>query len=68
MAKGGEFSCPEVGTVSWPFVGIVAWPLTQDEEWSTGHRYFDMTAYWEYKATQGRADVGDTAKEGQRVA
>lgn len=42
--------------------------MEQDEEWSTGHRYFDMTAYWEYKATQGRADVGDTAKEGQRVA
>src|SRR5690606_29727831 len=31
MAKGGEFSCPEVGTVSWPFVGIVAWPLTIEE-------------------------------------
>ena len=24
----------------------------QDEAWTTGHRYFDMTAYWQWRASQ----------------
>lgn len=27
--------------------------LEQQEEWTTGHRYFDMTAYWEWRRAQG---------------
>lgn len=26
--------------------------LEQDEAWTTGHRYFDMTAYWHWRTTQ----------------
>lgn len=26
--------------------------LEQDEAWTTGHRYFDMTAYWQWRAGQ----------------
>jgi putative transposase len=26
--------------------------LEQDEAWTTGHRYFDMTAYWQWRASQ----------------
>ena len=26
--------------------------MEQDEQWSTGKRYFDMTAYWQWRATQ----------------
>jgi putative transposase len=25
--------------------------LEQDEAWTTGHRYFDMTAYWQWRAS-----------------
>lgn len=24
--------------------------MEQDEQWSTGKRYFDMTAYWQWRA------------------
>jgi transposase-like protein len=26
--------------------------LEQDEAWTTGHRYFDMTSYWQWRARQ----------------
>jgi transposase-like protein len=26
--------------------------MEQDEAWTTGHRYFDMTAYWQWRASQ----------------
>lgn len=26
--------------------------LEQDEAWTTGHRYFDMSAYWQWRAAQ----------------
>lgn len=26
--------------------------LEQDEAWTTGHRYFDMTSYWQWRASQ----------------
>ena len=25
--------------------------IEQDEAWATGHRYFDMTAYWHWRST-----------------
>jgi putative transposase len=29
--------------------------MEQDEQWSTGKRYFGMTAYWQWRATQSAA-------------
>jgi putative transposase len=29
--------------------------LERDEAWTTGHRYFDMTAYWQWRAEQEAA-------------
>jgi len=29
----------------------------QDEQWSTGKRFFDMTAYWQWHAAQAAHDV-----------
>jgi putative transposase len=26
--------------------------LEQDEAWTTGHRYFDMASYWQWRASQ----------------
>ncbi len=26
--------------------------MEQDEVWTTGHRYFDMTAYWQWRASR----------------
>lgn len=26
--------------------------MEQDEAWSTGHRYFEMHAYWQWRAEQ----------------
>jgi putative transposase len=26
--------------------------MEQDEAWATGHRYFDMTSYWQWRARQ----------------
>ena len=31
--------------------------MEQDEQWSTGKRYFDMTAYWQWHAAQATHDV-----------
>jgi putative transposase len=25
--------------------------MEQDEAWTTGHRYFEMTAYWQSRST-----------------
>ena len=30
--------------------------MEQDEAWTTGHRYFDMTAYWQWRARQNAHD------------
>jgi hypothetical protein len=29
--------------------------LEQDEAWTTGHRYFDMTSYWQWRDHQDNA-------------
>ena len=26
--------------------------MEQDEQWSTGKRYFDMTVYWQWRTAQ----------------
>jgi putative transposase len=39
--------------------------MEQDEQWSTGNRYFDMTAYWQWQA--GTADTSTTTAERQPV-
>jgi hypothetical protein len=26
--------------------------MKQEDEWTTGHRYFDMTGYWEWRKEQ----------------
>jgi transposase-like protein len=26
--------------------------LEQDEAWTTGHRYFDLTSYWQWRTSQ----------------
>jgi transposase-like protein len=31
--------------------------MEQDEQWSTGKRYFDMTTYWQWRAAQSPPDV-----------
>jgi hypothetical protein len=31
--------------------------MEQDEQWSTGKRYFDMTAYWQWRAAQSSQAV-----------
>jgi transposase-like protein len=33
--------------------------MEQDEGWSTGKRYFDMTAYWQWRAAQAAAATGE---------
>jgi transposase-like protein len=30
--------------------------LEQDEAWTTGHRYFDMSAYWQWRDSQYRQE------------
>jgi putative transposase len=32
--------------------------MEQDEQWSTGKRYFDMAAYWSWRSGQSRATEG----------
>lgn len=29
--------------------------MEQDEQWSTGKRYFDMTAYWQWRGREAQA-------------
>lgn len=36
--------------------------LEQDEQWSTGKRYFDMTDYWQWR------EAGHDAQEGRAIA
>jgi transposase-like protein len=31
--------------------------MEQDEQWSTGKRYFEMTVYWQWRAAQSAPDV-----------
>jgi hypothetical protein len=37
--------------------------MDQDEQWSTGKRYFDMSAYWQWRATQ--AALSEAREGGQ---
>ena len=40
--------------------------MEQDEQWSSGKRYFDMAAYWQWQEAQGRATHrGATAQDGE---
>jgi len=32
--------------------------MEQDEQWSTGKRYFDMTAYWQGRASHDPQESG----------
>lgn len=38
-----------------------------DEHWTTGHRYFDMSEYWRWKA-QSETDPKSTGTKQQEVA
>lgn len=40
--------------------------LEQEEEWTTGHRYFDMTGYWEWRNAQ--EPTGNTSEKAQATA
>jgi putative transposase len=35
--------------------------LEQDEAWTTGHRYFDMTSYWHWQQAQAQAQAQEGA-------
>lgn len=38
--------------------------MEQDEQWSTGKRYFDMTAYWQWRTAQSAESAPPAAPEG----
>lgn len=42
--------------------------MEQDEDWLTGRRYFNMSAYWEWKAASGPATNQNPVKEGDAAA
>ena len=39
--------------------------MEQDEQWSTGKRYFDMTAYWQWRAAIAAQPIPTFTEEGQ---